>query len=61
MGYFFGFQMSNRVIDPGVSVKTYDILNFVRKVIYYLVSIHISNLSCLYMINVFESNCGDCL
>ncbi len=25
--------MSNRVIDPGVSIKTYDILNCVRKII----------------------------
>jgi hypothetical protein len=25
------FQMSNRTIDPGVSIKTYDILNFVSR------------------------------
>jgi len=25
--------MSNRVIDPGVPIKTYDILNCVRKII----------------------------
>lgn len=24
--------MSNRTIDPGVSIKTYDVINFVRKV-----------------------------
>jgi len=42
--------MSNRVIDPGVSIKTYDILNCVRKIIDFL-STQKGNLGLILFLN----------